>query len=38
MAASFTGFTLAPSLVAAYDRFVADMMSEHDIMFNIATR
>jgi hypothetical protein len=30
--------TLAPSLVAAYDRFLADTMSGHDIMFKMATR
>jgi hypothetical protein len=29
--------TLAPSLVAAYDRFVADTMSGHDLMFKMAT-
>jgi hypothetical protein len=28
--------TLTPALVAAYDRFVADTMSGHDIMFKIA--
>jgi DNA-binding MarR family transcriptional regulator len=29
--------TLAPRLVAAYDRFVADTMSGHDLMFRTAT-
>lgn len=33
-----TTITLAPSLVAAYDRFVADTMSGPDIMFKMATR
>jgi DNA-binding MarR family transcriptional regulator len=28
---------LAPGLVAAYDRFVADTMSGHDLMFRMAT-
>lgn len=31
-----TTITLAPSLVAAYDRFVADTMSGHDIMYKMA--
>ncbi len=35
---SETAITLAPSLVAAYDRFVADTMAGHDIMFKMATR
>jgi hypothetical protein len=29
---------LAPSLIAAYDRFVADTMSGHDAMFRMAVR
>ena len=29
---------LAPGLVTAYDRFVADTMSGHDLMFRMATR
>ncbi len=31
-----TTITLAPCLVAAYDRFVADTMSGHDIMYKMA--
>jgi DNA-binding MarR family transcriptional regulator len=34
---SETTITLSPSLVAAYDRFVADTMSGHDLMFRMAT-
>jgi hypothetical protein len=34
---SETTIALAPSLVAAYDRFVADTMSGHDLMFRMAT-
>jgi len=33
---SATMITLAPGLVAAYDRFVADTMSGHDAMFKMA--
>lgn len=33
---SETTIALAPSLVAAYDRFVADTMSGHDIMYKMA--
>jgi hypothetical protein len=31
-----TTITLAPSLIAAYDRFVADTMSGHDVMYKMA--
>lgn len=34
---SETTITLAPSLIAAYDRFVADTMAGHDIMFKMSS-